>query len=94
MEEHKIGEGLREEAEKRRQAQAVWKAVPVHSLVVYGGVPATEICQVAEQEQADLIVMETQGRTGISHLLMGSVAERVVYHAPCAVLTVRVPAQA
>ena len=94
VEEHKIGEGLREEAEKRLQALAVGKTVPIHSLVVYGGVPAMEICRVAEQKQADLIVMGTQGRTGISHLLMGSVAERVVRHAPCAVLTVCVPSQA
>ena len=95
VEEHKSEAGLREEADKRLQAQASGQAVPIQSLVVYGGAPATEICRVAEQEQADLIVMGTQGRTGISHLLRGNVAERVVVrHAPCAVLTVRVPPQA
>lgn len=48
-----------------------------------------KIVIVAAQEQADLIVMGTQGRTGLIPLLMGSVAERVVRHTPCAVLTVR-----
>jgi universal stress protein A len=40
----------------------------------------------------DLIVMATHGRTGLSHLLIGSVAERVVRTAPCPVLTIRPPA--
>ncbi len=48
-----------------------------------------KIVIVAAQEQADLIVMGTQGRTGLIPLLMGSVAERVVRHTPCAVLPVR-----
>ncbi len=93
VDEHKIEEGLRAEAEKRLQAQTAGRAIPIRSVVVYGGPPATEICRVAEEEQADLIVMGTQGRTGLSHLLMGSVAERVVRQAPCAVMTVRVPAE-
>jgi nucleotide-binding universal stress UspA family protein len=38
---------------------------------------------------ADLIVMSTMGRTGLSHLLVGSVAEKVVRHAPVPVLTLR-----
>lgn len=50
-----------------------------------------EICQVATQEQAELIVMGSHGRTGLSHVLLGSVAERVVRHAPCPVLVVRLP---
>jgi len=48
---------------------------------------------LAKREGADLIVMGTHGRTGIDHLLAGSVAEKVVRLAPCPVLTVRsVPA--
>lgn len=47
------------------------------------------ICQAAEEIGADLIVIATHGRTGLAHMLIGSVAERVVRHAPCAVLTVR-----
>lgn len=53
---------------------------------------ADGICQYAEKEGIDLIVLSTHGRTGLAHLLIGSVAERVVRHAPCPVLTVRAPA--
>lgn len=55
------------------------------------GTPYTEILDRAEQNDMDLIVMGTHGRTGVEHLLIGSVAERVVRLAPCAVLTVRPP---
>jgi universal stress protein A len=53
------------------------------------GEPSKVIVEVAAELRADLIVMGTHGRTGFSHLLLGSVAERVVRHAPCAVLTIR-----
>jgi nucleotide-binding universal stress UspA family protein len=53
------------------------------------GRPADSICEHAATEKFDLIVMGTHGRTGLSHTLMGSVAERVVRKAPCPVLTVR-----
>lgn len=49
------------------------------------------ICQMAEDLDADLIVMGTHGRTGISHAFLGSVAERTLRQAPCPVLTVRLP---
>jgi nucleotide-binding universal stress UspA family protein len=45
--------------------------------------------QIAQERAADLIVMGTHGRTGLRHLLVGSVAEKVVRLAPCPVLTVR-----
>jgi len=51
------------------------------------GDPATRI--VAAASDADCIVMATEGRTGLSHLLIGSVAEKVVRHSPVPVLTVR-----
>ena len=54
------------------------------------GDPTTRI--VAAAKNADLIVMATEGRTGLSHLLIGSVAEKVVRHSPVPVLTVRPPA--
>lgn len=47
------------------------------------------IVQYAKETAIDLIVMGSHGRTGLSHVLLGSVAERVVQHAPCSVLTVR-----
>jgi nucleotide-binding universal stress UspA family protein len=52
------------------------------------GPPYRTIVEVAEAEKVDLIVMATHGRTGLSHLVMGSVAERVVRMAPCPVLTI------
>ncbi len=53
------------------------------------GTPAAAIVEYAAAADIDLIVMGTHGRGGVSHLLMGSVAERVVRTAPCPVLTVR-----
>ena len=57
------------------------------------GDPASVILNVAQSTPCDLIVMGTHGRTGLARLLMGSVAETVVRKAPCAVLTVKVPAE-
>jgi universal stress protein A len=53
------------------------------------GVPYQKILETATAEQVDLIVMATHGRTGLGHLLLGSVAEHVVRLAPCPVLTIR-----
>ena len=53
------------------------------------GSPATAIVDHAASAGASLIVMGTHGRGGVAHLLLGSVAERVVRAAPCPVLTVR-----
>ncbi len=57
--------------------------------VVRVGRPWDEIVRLAAEEHADMIVMGTQGRTGLDRLLLGSVAERVIRRAPCPVLTVR-----
>lgn len=51
--------------------------------------PSQAVLDAAEQLHADLIVMGTRGLTGLKHVLLGSVAERTVRHAPCAVLTVK-----
>jgi len=56
---------------------------------VLTGTPAHTIAKHAKAGGFDLIVMGTHGRTGVSHVFMGSVAERVVRTAPCPVLTVR-----
>ncbi len=53
------------------------------------GVESQEINQVAREEGANLVVMGTHGRSGLAHLLFGSVAEQVVRTAPCPVVTVR-----
>ena len=55
-----------------------------HRLV--SGAPADEIVRLAKHEHVDLIVMATHGRTGLRHLLMGSVAEAVVRRAHCPVM--------
>lgn len=62
--------------------------------VVLYGVPFQEIVETANARQVDLIVMGTHGRTGLMYVLLGSVAERVVRLAPCAVLVVRTIAPA
>jgi nucleotide-binding universal stress UspA family protein len=59
--------------------------------VVREGYPATVIQEEAEEQRADLIVIGTRGLSGLKHLLLGSVAERVVQKAPCPVLTVKTP---
>ena len=61
-------------------------AVPV---IRKSDAPADEIVNYAQYESIDLIVMGTHGRPGLAHLLMGSVAEKVVRTAPCPVLTLR-----
>jgi universal stress protein A len=57
------------------------------------GPPFSEIIAAAREAAADLVVVGTHGRTGLKHALLGSVAEKVVRKAPCAVLTVRLPDQ-
>jgi nucleotide-binding universal stress UspA family protein len=59
---------------------------------VADGEPADAILRMARQEKIDLIVMGTHGRTGLSHLLLGSTAEAVVRAAACPVFTVRASA--
>jgi len=53
------------------------------------GDPATVIAEHAANGKYDLLVLGTHGRTGLSHALLGSVAEKVIRRAPCPVLTVR-----
>ena len=53
------------------------------------GIPADEILNTAEEEDVDLIVIGTLGRSALEKLLLGSVAEKVIRHAPCPVLVVR-----
>jgi len=60
-------------------------------LVTLVGSPFVEICRYAKAQNIDLIVMGTHGRGPIAHMLIGSVAEKVVRKAPCPVLTVRTP---
>lgn len=59
--------------------------------IIIKGIPFHEIINAATKIGADLIVIGTHGRTGLSHAVMGSVAEKVVRKALCPVLTVRMP---
>ncbi|HJT19294.1 MAG TPA: universal stress protein [Nitrospira sp.] len=52
------------------------------------GIPSEEIISLAQEEESELIVMGTSGRTGLAHVLLGSTAERVIRTAPCPVLAV------
>ncbi len=82
------------EACRERLEQTVGKLAPLGLTVqhkVLNGVPFIEIIRYARDAEIDLIVMGTHGRTGLGHLLIGSVAERVVRKAPCPVLTVKHP---
>lgn len=63
--------------------------VTATGLTVTSAAPARAIIEHAESEKIDLIIMGTHGRGVVAHLVMGSVAERVVRLAPCPVLTVR-----
>jgi nucleotide-binding universal stress UspA family protein len=70
--------------EDRKNLKAIGVIAPSNS-------PSGAIVAYARDEAFDLIVMGTHGRGAVAHLLMGSVAERVVRTAPCPVLTVRHP---
>ena len=56
---------------------------------VQRGVPFQVICDEAEKQHTDLIVMGSHGRTGLAHVFIGSVAERVMRHSPCPVLVTK-----
>ncbi len=68
---------------KQNYDNVVWEQVQGHAF--------PEIVQVARRDDVDLIVMGTHGRTGLAHVLMGSVAEKVVRSSPCPVLTIKHP---
>ena len=66
-----------------------WSAGRTVIQAVVEGSPKVEIIRYARKHDIDLIVLSTHGRTGLPHVIMGSVAETVVRTAPCPVLTVR-----
>jgi nucleotide-binding universal stress UspA family protein len=81
-----------QEAERRRTldayAQQVQRAGLRCETVLTHGVPFQQILNRTRNREVDLILMGTQGRTGLPHLVLGSVAEKVVRLAPCPVLVV------
>jgi nucleotide-binding universal stress UspA family protein len=96
-----VAKGIRhdvvEERQKKFQEQfdivlprQMKKSIKVEEIVRIG-IPFLEIVKTAREKDVDLIVMGTHGRTGLAHVLIGSVAERVVHHAHCPVLTIKHP---
>jgi nucleotide-binding universal stress UspA family protein len=84
-------EGARLEAQaldRLRTVELHFGGIPTESVVCFGD-PATEILQEAERFDADLIAMPTRGRTGVSRLVFGSVAEQVARRASMAVALVK-----
>jgi nucleotide-binding universal stress UspA family protein len=79
---------LKEKLEKKKQ-EVIGKGGKRVDAVQRTGYPPGEIADFAKSGGFDLIVMGTHGRRGLSHLMIGSVAERVVRTASCPVLTVR-----
>lgn len=57
--------------------------------LVVQGIPFVEIISIAKKDKVDMIVIGTHGRTGLTHIMLGSVSEKVVRKAPCPVLTVK-----
>jgi nucleotide-binding universal stress UspA family protein len=82
-----VREGL---GQQLRKAEGQLKSAGVRGAegVLREGQASAEIARVAQEGGFDLIVMGTHGRSGVAHLLLGSVAERVMRKAPCPVLVV------
>lgn len=83
----RVRDGAKQGVDKRI-AKAAAEGVRAAGSVVCDS-PTRAILDAAAKTHADLIVMGTHGRTGIKHVLLGSVAERVVRLAPCPVMTVK-----
>ena len=72
-----------------RTLEPSWGCPQSVERAVRWGDPVEEVVTYAREQSNDLIVIATHGRTGLSHVLLGSVAERIVREAPCPVLTIR-----
>jgi nucleotide-binding universal stress UspA family protein len=88
LEENIVKEKAKETEEFIKKNTKDYKGLKIEKFIRKGK-PFVEIIIAAREKEADLIVMGTHGRTGISHALMGSVAEKVVRKAPCPVLTIK-----
>lgn len=89
----KVKEEIKVDAEKRinEMCEKACPGITCKKELVWGDA-ATTISAKAEEEAYDLIVMATHGRTGLPRLFIGSVAENVIRHVPCPVLTIRAAA--
>lgn len=80
-------QAVREAQKNMDRASKRWSNVPHETLIRRGGV-WKELSKLIEEKEIDLVVCGTHGRSGVSKLLMGSVAEEIYRHASCPVLTV------
>ena len=85
--------GAEDDARRRLNRIASESLTHSYEIVVVTGDPAAAIIEGAVEQGADLIVMATHGRTGLSHFFLGSVAERVVRQSSIPVMTVRAPTE-
>jgi universal stress protein A len=78
------------EKEIEKDFQKIIKKIPIPvTKVIRTGVTFVEIVDYIKTEKIDLVVMGTHGRSGFEHILLGSVAEKIIRRSPCPVLTVR-----
>ncbi|MBT3355234.1 MAG: universal stress protein [Candidatus Scalindua sp.] len=84
-----LDQTTREELEKKLLAEVPEEIQSRVETTILFGVPFVEIIKMAREKDIDLIVIGTHGRTGLAHMLIGSVAEKVVRKAPCPVLSVK-----
>ena len=85
--------GAEDDARHRLNSIAAETLTRGYEILVVTGDPANSILEEAAHQGADVIVMATHGRTGLSHFFLGSVAERVVRESPIPVMTVRMPSR-
>jgi hypothetical protein len=83
----KMSKEVRQHLDKAKQ-KVDEADIPCETIVRMGGKPHEFIIQEAKEKEIDLIVMGTHGKSGIKRVLMGSVAQNVIGHAPCPVLVV------
>lgn len=87
-----VSEGDLADASKRGLNRLIEKHLDNDAAIIRDvcfGNPWSAICDYARKHEIDMLVISTHGRTGLSHALIGSTAERIVQHAPCPVLTVK-----
>lgn len=76
------------ESLERRRARFASEKITVEVTLTEGLDPAEAILEIARKESADLIISGTRGRGGLTRLVLGSTAERLIHHAECPVLTI------
>lgn len=89
--EEEVAQGLAEAIVKglEQLGKAEFPGTEVAVRALRHASPSKAVVDLAEEIGADLVVVGSHGRTGIEHMFIGSVAEKIVRHAPCSVLVVR-----